>query len=136
MLARTALTSDQEESRLFSFGYSDLISIFLNGELLFIGNSSYMSRDPSFQGIVGLNDYINLPLKKGKNELLLMVTESFGGWGFMFRDCSAIYLDSRVARAWEIRNGFRYPESAEYDSKRGVVYVSNYYLLTQVVVHF
>ncbi len=128
ILARTTLTSDQEASRLFSFGYSDLISIFLNGELVFIGNSSYMSRDPSFQGIVGLNDYINLPLKKGKNELLLMVTESFGGWGFIFRDCSAIYLDSGVARAWEIRNGFRYPESAEYDSKRGVVYVSNYYL--------
>ena len=128
VLARATVVSEKDEHRLFSFGYSDLISVFLNGELVFIGNSSYMSRDPSFQGIVGLNDYINLPLKKGNNELMLMVTESFGGWGVIFRDCSAIYLDSQVTRGWEIRNRFRYPESAEYDPKRGVIYISNYYL--------
>jgi hypothetical protein len=128
ILARATVVSEKDEHRLFTFGYSDLISVFLNGELVFIGNSSYMSRDPSFQGIIGMNDYVNLPLKKGKNELMLMVTESFGGWGFIFRDCSAMYLDSQVTRGWEIRNRFRYPESAEYDPKRKVIYVSNYYL--------
>lgn len=29
------------------------------------------------------NDAVYLPLKKGNNELVLAVTEFFGGWGFI-----------------------------------------------------
>ena len=36
-----------------TFGYSDQVSVFCNGELLFSGDSSYRRRDPEFKGIVG-----------------------------------------------------------------------------------
>ena len=69
----------------FNFGYSDDVSIFLNGRLLFSGMSGYHSRDPSFLGLIGLFDAVPLHLRKGENELLLIVSETFGGWGFMGR---------------------------------------------------
>jgi len=124
--ARTQITSDREQTKQFAFGYSDVISIFLNGKLLFMGNSTYTSRDANFQGIVGFNDYIFLPLKKGKNELLIAVAEVFGGWGFMFQDVDAIFEHPGMSKQWEIKNKFRYPESVAYDKKRDVLYVSNY----------
>jgi hypothetical protein len=56
----------------------------LNGHILFTGNRTWLSRDPNFLGIVGVdNDAVYLDLKKGENELLLAVTETFGGWGFI-----------------------------------------------------
>ena len=67
------------------FGYSDKVSIFLNRRILFTGDSSFRSRDPLFLGVAGLNDAVYLPLQKGENELLLIVSESMGGWGFISR---------------------------------------------------
>jgi len=127
VFARTFIDSDKDENRLFSFGYSDVATIFLNGRLLFAGNSSYGSRDPSFQGVVGLYDYLNLPLKKGKNELMVALAESFGGWGLIFRDTRAVYQDTRLKKMWELKKGLHFPESVEYDRKRDVLYVSNFY---------
>lgn len=123
--AKTIITADKAETKQYAFGYSDIISIFLNGKLLFTGNSSYTSRDGNFQGIVGLNDYILLPLEKGKNELVVAVTESFGGWGFMFQDVDAVYQHPDMTKKWEIKGKMAYPESAVYDAKRDVFYVSN-----------
>lgn len=111
----------------FSFGYSDIISIFLNGNKLFSANSAYQQRDPSFLGIIGLNDYISHPLKKGKNELLISLIEVSGGWGFIFQDANAIFQDKRLTKGWEIPYKFKYPESVVYDKKRDVLYVSNYF---------
>lgn len=124
--ARTELISEKEQTKQFAFGYSDFISLFLNGKLLFMGNSQYTSRDGNFQGIVGLNDYIFLPLKKGKNELMIAVAETFGGWGFMFQDVDAIFVNQDMTKQWEIKNKFKYPESVVYDKKRDVLYVSNF----------
>ncbi len=124
--AKTNIQSDKKQTKQFAFGYSDQISIFLNGKLLFTGNSAYTSRDGNFQGIVGLNDYIFLPLNKGKNELVIAVAESFGGWGFMFRDVDAICTHPSLSKQWEIKAKLNYPESAVYDRKRDVVYVSNF----------
>ena len=43
-------------------------------------------RDPGFLGIVNPeNDAVYLPLKKGRNELMLAVSELGGGWGFICR---------------------------------------------------
>lgn len=124
--AKTVINSDKNNTRQYAFGYSDLISIFLNGKLLFTGNSAYTSRDGNFQGIVGLNDYIFLPLVKGKNELVVAVAESFGGWGFIFQDVDAVYTGKSLVKQWEIKAKFNYPESAVYDKKRDAIYVSNF----------
>ena len=125
--AKAFIMADKDEMREFQFGYSDYISIFVNGQILFSGNNAYRSRDPSFLGIVGLIDAIYLPLKRGNNELLLLLTESFGGWGFMFRDAEATFQHEKLAKVWEYGEGFKYPESVVYDAKRNVLYVSNYY---------
>jgi len=124
--AKTEIISDKEQTKQFAFGYSDYISIFLNGKLLFTGNSAYTSRDANFQGIIGLNDNIILPLIKGKNELVIAVAEVFGGWGFIFQDVDAVYEHKNLSKQWELRNKFKYPESVVYDKKRDVLYVSNF----------
>jgi sugar lactone lactonase YvrE len=126
VLARASIVSGGNETKKIEFGYSDWVGIFLNGDMLFAGNSSYRGRDPSFLGIVGLNDAVYLPLRKGENELLLVVAESFGGWGFMCRDAGIVFEGAGVSEAWETGKVFKVPESIAYDPAAGVVYVSNY----------
>ena len=84
--ARTTIDSDREQVKKLSFGYSDEVSIFLNGRILFRGRSAQYFRDPAFLGIVSPeDDAVYLPLKKGSNELVLAVSELGGGWGFIAR---------------------------------------------------
>lgn len=93
--AKTTIRSDRDQVKKLSFGYSDEVSIFLNGQILFTADSTFRSRDPGFLGIVGIdNDAIYLSLEKGENELVLAVRETFGGWGFICRldDVSGVTL--------------------------------------------
>jgi hypothetical protein len=84
--ARTLIDSDRDRGRKLFIGYSDDVSVFLNGKILFRGRSAQNFRDPGFLGIVNPeNDAIYLPLKKGRNELVLAVSELGGGWGFICR---------------------------------------------------
>lgn len=84
--ARTTIDSDRDQVKKLYIGYSDDVSVFLNGKILFRGRSAQSFRDPGFLGIVNAeNDAVYLPLKKGKNELLLAVSELGGGWGFVCR---------------------------------------------------
>ncbi|UCG92994.1 MAG: SMP-30/gluconolactonase/LRE family protein [candidate division WOR-3 bacterium] len=126
VLAKTFIDSEKNKVIELRFGYSDLVSIFLNGELYFVGSSVYQSRDPSFLGIIGFFDSVYLPFKKGKNELLLIIAEAFGGWGFMCQDGDAIFEQKGLVRMWQTPNDFKIPESVVYDRKSNVFYVSNY----------
>ena len=84
--ARTTIDSLRDEVRKLHLGYSDDVSLFLNGKILYRGRSAQNFRDPAFLGIVNPeNDTVYLPLKKGKNELVLAVSELGGGWGFIGR---------------------------------------------------
>ncbi len=84
--ARTSIVSERDEVRKLSIGYSDDVSVFLNDAILYRGRSAQNFRDPGFLGIVSSeNDAIYVPLKKGRNELLLAVSELGGGWGFICR---------------------------------------------------
>lgn len=125
--ARTSLQSSGERAMPLRVGYSDEVAVFLNGSLLFRGDSSYRSRDSGFSGIVGLNDLVTLPLQNGENELLLLVGESFGGWGFMAQDAEASFRHEDLIPLWDLKRTFNYPESVVYDEARDVLYVSNYY---------
>ena len=79
--ARVTIDSKKEQVRKLSFGYSDDVSIFLNGQIVFLGKNAWNSRNPFYLGILTLdNDNVYLNLKKGKNELVFAVTELFGGW--------------------------------------------------------
>lgn len=84
--ARTTIDSDRDQVKKLLIGYSDDVSLFLNGRILYRGRSAQAFRDPNFLGIVNPeNDTVYLPLKKGRNELLLAVSELGGGWGFICR---------------------------------------------------
>jgi hypothetical protein len=84
--ARTRIDADREEVRKLEIGYSDDVSVFLNGRILYRGRSAQGFRAPGFLGIVSPeDDAVYLPLKKGENELVLAVSELGGGWGFICR---------------------------------------------------
>lgn len=84
--ARTNIDSDRDQVKKLYIGYSDDVSLFLNGKILFRGRSAQNFRDPGFLGIVNPeNDAVYIPLKKGRNELMLAVSELGGGWGFICR---------------------------------------------------
>jgi hypothetical protein len=84
--ARTTIESDRDQVKKLYLGYSDDVSLFLNGKILFRGRSAQNFRDPGFLGIVNPeNDAVYLPLKKGRNELVLALSELGGGWGFICR---------------------------------------------------
>ncbi len=127
VFARLFLEADQEEVRRFSFGYSDYATVYLNGTPVFSGNSSYLSRSPDYAGIVGLEDLLHLPLRAGRNELLLAVLENFGGWAVMGQDNSADWFADGIEEKWRLQTGNRLPESALHDPERDLLYVTQYF---------
>jgi hypothetical protein len=86
LYARTTIESDRDQVKKLELGYSDDVSVFLNGKILYRGRSAQGFRDPGFLGIVNPeNDAAYLPLKKGRKELMLALSELGGGWGFICR---------------------------------------------------
>ncbi len=84
--ARCIINSETDGVKKLNIGYSDEVSVFLNGQILYRGRSAQNFRDPKFLGIVDPeNDAVFIPLKKGNNELILAITELGGGWGFICR---------------------------------------------------
>jgi hypothetical protein len=86
VFARTTIASDHDQVRKMWIGYSDDVVVYLNGRPLYAGRNAISYRDPGDLGYVyPYADAVFLPLKKGKNELLLAVSESTAGWGFLCR---------------------------------------------------
>lgn len=84
--ARTEIVAERAQVRRLQLGYSDDVTLFLNGSVLYRGRSAQNFRDPAFLGIVSPeNDSVYLPLRQGRNELMLAVSELGGGWGFIAR---------------------------------------------------
>ena len=81
VLARTTLRSPSERTAELAFGFSDRVAVYLNGRLLYQGDDAYQSRDYRFLGSIGWFDRLYLPLAEGENDLILAVSEDFGGWG-------------------------------------------------------
>lgn len=86
VLARTLIHSERAQIKKLNFGYSDEISIFLNGRILFSGDNSFGTRYIRYLGTVTADeDAVYLPLGKGANELVLAVSETQMGWGLIAR---------------------------------------------------
>ena len=81
VIAEVTIRSDRDQTRLVQFGYSDRVKVYLNDQLLYVGNNQYQSRDYRYLGTIGLFDALPLTLKAGENRLRLAVSEAFGGWG-------------------------------------------------------
>jgi hypothetical protein len=86
VFARNVIDSPRDGVRKMWIGYSDDVVVYLNGRPLYAGRNSMGYRDPSALGFFyPYADAVYLPLKRGKNELLLAVSETTAGWGFMTR---------------------------------------------------
>ena len=80
VFTKIIIHSDKNRQKLFHFGYSDRVVAILNGKTIYKGTNRWRSRDYRYLGTIGLFDGIYLNLKKGENELLMAVSEDFGGW--------------------------------------------------------
>ncbi len=130
VLARYIFQSDKKDVVKLQFGYSDELLILFNTRRIFYGNNSYQFRDPSYVGVVGYQDSVYLTVEKGLNEIMFVVKDLRGGWGFMARSDRELkapkHLENSVSRVWESGQVFVTPESVKYDPKRDILYVSNY----------
>ena len=85
VLARASIHVERAGTRRLEFGFSDRAVAFLNGRALFAGDETYRNRDYRFLGSIGWWHALYLPLEAGDNDLVIAVSESFGGWGVQAR---------------------------------------------------
>lgn len=77
---RLRLQADAPTVQALEFGFSDRVRVFVNGTLTFSASDMWQSRDYRFLGTVGLHDTVHCSLKRGRNEVILAISDSFGGW--------------------------------------------------------
>jgi len=85
--ARTTVKSSEGRRVLLELGYSDDVTVFLNGQPVYSGINGFESRHPEYMGFVKAGyENIFLNLRAGENEIVLAVTEEQRfGWGFIAR---------------------------------------------------
>lgn len=83
VFARVIIESDRKQMKRLSYGVSDRGIIYLNDKAIAGSQNNFRSQDYRHLGTIGFFDDAYLPLKKGRNELWIAVSESFGGWAVM-----------------------------------------------------
>jgi hypothetical protein len=94
-VARVTVRAATAGVRRFNLGFSDEVSVYLNGTLLYSGDARYFFDEPRRDGLIGLDQgSLYLPLRAGDNTLTLVVVDGFGGWGVMgqFEDPSGLVI--------------------------------------------
>ncbi len=95
-IASFRVRAEEAGAKRLRIGFSDEVSVFLNGQILFSGDQRYIFNFPRQEGLIHLDQAsVYLPLRKGDNEVRLVVSEVFGGWGLMaqFEDPSGLLLE-------------------------------------------
>lgn len=113
-VARCEINSDTETTKLFNFGFSDEVQLYFNDKLIYTGNDAYLSRDFQFSGVIGYYDAVCLPLKNGKNEVWMVMTDYFGGWGIQAKlqnaEINEVKVDPEILKQYvgeyELQPGF------------------------------
>jgi hypothetical protein len=85
VLARATIHAEHAAVRRLELGFSDRAVVNLNGRALYRGDATYRSRDYRFLGSIGWYDTLYVPLEPGDNDLVVAVSEDFGGWGVQAR---------------------------------------------------
>lgn len=84
-VARVRVVAERAGTHRLDLGFSDRATVFLNGTPIFFGDDSYDfagRRD----GLITFDQAsLYLPLRAGTNEISVIVTDRFGGWGIMGR---------------------------------------------------
>ena len=73
---------------LAGIGYSDDVTVLVNGEPIYSGINGWNARTPDFISFVNADfERVWLPLKAGRNEIALAVTDNqIFGWGLATED--------------------------------------------------
>jgi hypothetical protein len=84
---KTTIQSVKAQERVMSLGFSDEVWVFLNGQLLYADKNYFGTASQKFpKGRCTVeNGNFKLPLKEGKNELMIGVANHFFGWGIVAR---------------------------------------------------
>ncbi|MEX6690822.1 hypothetical protein QTN47_25160 [Danxiaibacter flavus] len=83
---KTTVYSDKAQERTLSFGFSDEVWFFLNGQLLYVDKNYFGTPQQKNDGRCTIeNAQIKLSLKEGKNEILIGLANYFYGWGIVAR---------------------------------------------------
>lgn len=84
--ARVQVDTPRAGRFAFDLGFSDIATVFVNGDPVYRGDASYSFDQPRREGLIGFDQArLYLPLKAGRNEVAILVSDSFGGWGLMGR---------------------------------------------------
>ena len=84
-VARLVIDADTAGVYRMDVGFSDRITALLDGRPIFHRDDSYNFENRR-DGLIGFDQAtLYLPLRPGRNELALIVTDRFGGWGLMGR---------------------------------------------------
>lgn len=97
-VARVRVRAATAGLRRFELGFSDVATVFLNGRPIFQADAHYSFDNPRQEGLVHYGQAsVFLPLEQGDNELSVLVSDSFGGWGLMgrFADPSGLEVEAR-----------------------------------------
>ncbi|MBO9199551.1 MULTISPECIES: hypothetical protein [Niastella] len=93
---KTTIESDKEQERILHLGFSDEIWLFVNGQILYTDKNHFGSPGQKFPAgrCTIENTQVKLPLKKGRNEILIGLANYFYGWGIIARldDTDGIHL--------------------------------------------
>jgi hypothetical protein len=93
---KTTIESDKEQERILNLGFSDEVWLFINGQFLYSDKNHFGTPGQKFpRGRCTIeNAAVKLPLKKGRNEILIGLTNYFYGWGIIARldDTDGIHL--------------------------------------------
>lgn len=97
VLARLLIVAPRAGVYPLRLGFSDEVTVFVARRPLFAANAAYSHDQPRQDGVIHLDQATAyLPLETGPNEVILAVSDVFGGWGLMAQLDPALGL--RLAR--------------------------------------
>jgi len=83
---KTTVYSNTVQQRTLSLGFSDEIWVFLNGSIVYTGKNYFGTPSQKSGGRCTIdNTSFQLPLREGKNELIVGLANYFYGWGLIAR---------------------------------------------------
>jgi hypothetical protein len=86
VIARLVLRAPADGLQRLHLGFSDCVTVFVNGRPVFAGDARFRPDNPRQEGVIGEHQaLVWLPLRAGENEVLLVLTDVFGGRGLMGR---------------------------------------------------
>ena len=85
-IAQFGVRAERAGTYAMDLGFSDVATVFVNGAPMFTRDDSYSFDQPRREGLIGFDQArIYVPLRAGANEISILLSDRFGGWGLMAR---------------------------------------------------